>query len=48
VIANLQCVVLDCPDALGLAHFYQSLLGGTVNHLADLGETAEPGPDEHC
>lgn len=31
MIANLQCVVLDCPDALGLARFYQSLLGGTVN-----------------
>jgi hypothetical protein len=31
VIANLQCVVLDCSDALELAQFYQSLLDGTIN-----------------
>jgi Glyoxalase-like domain len=31
VIAKLQCVVLDCPDVLELAGFYQSLLGGAVN-----------------
>jgi len=31
VIASLQCVVLDCPDALELAQFYQSLLGGVIN-----------------
>ncbi|MGW0433307.1 VOC family protein [Micromonospora sp. NPDC003197] len=31
MIAALQCVVLDCPDVAKLAHFYQSLLGGTVN-----------------
>lgn len=31
MIGNVQCVVLDCSDALALAHFYQSLLGGTVN-----------------
>jgi hypothetical protein len=31
VIANLQCVVLDCSDALELAQFYQSLLGGVIN-----------------
>ncbi|MDG9720025.1 VOC family protein [Streptomyces sp. DH24] len=31
MIADLQCVVLDCPDPLVLAEFYQSLLGGTVN-----------------
>ncbi|MER6174927.1 VOC family protein [Streptosporangium sp. NPDC001681] len=31
MIGNLQCVVLDCPDALALARFYQSLLGGTLN-----------------
>lgn len=31
MIGTLQCVVLDCPDARGLAGFYQSLLGGTVN-----------------
>lgn len=31
MIANLQCVVLDCSDTLELARFYQSLLGGTVN-----------------
>jgi predicted enzyme related to lactoylglutathione lyase len=35
VIGHLQCVVLDCPDVLRLAAFYQSLLGGTVN---------QPGP----
>lgn len=31
MIGKLQCVVLDCPDAPGLARFYQALLGGTVN-----------------
>lgn len=31
MIGTLQCVVLDCSDALALARFYQALLGGTVN-----------------
>jgi Glyoxalase-like domain len=31
MIGTLQCVVLDCPDVLGLARFYQALLGGVVN-----------------
>lgn len=31
MIGTLQCVVLDCPDALKLAQFYQTLLGGAVN-----------------
>ena len=31
VIGHLQCVVLACPDAPGLARFYRALLGGTVN-----------------
>lgn len=31
MIGHLQCVVLDCPDAPGLARFYHALLGGTVN-----------------
>src|ERR1700677_970682 len=31
MIGKLQCVVLDCPDALGLAQFYHALLGGAVN-----------------
>ncbi|GAB2924835.1 VOC family protein [Streptomyces mayteni] len=31
MIGKVQCVVLDCPDVLELARFYQSLLGGTVN-----------------
>ncbi|MFF6879847.1 VOC family protein [Streptomyces sp. NPDC012474] len=31
MIADLQCVVLDCPEPLELASFYRSLLGGTVN-----------------
>jgi catechol 2,3-dioxygenase-like lactoylglutathione lyase family enzyme len=31
MIARLQCVVLDCPDPIQLAKFYQSLLGGAVN-----------------
>lgn len=31
MIADLQCVVLDCPDPAGLAEFYQAVLGGTVN-----------------
>jgi len=31
MIANLQCVVLDCADVSELAGFYQALLGGVVN-----------------
>lgn len=31
MIADLQCVVLDCPDPMELAEFYQAVLGGTVN-----------------
>ncbi|MET9322396.1 VOC family protein [Streptomyces sp. NPDC003038] len=31
MIAELQCVVLDCPDPLRLAEFYRSVLGGAVN-----------------
>ena len=31
MIANLQCVVLDCADAFELAAFYRALLGGVVN-----------------
>ncbi|MFC7545099.1 VOC family protein [Plantactinospora sp. GCM10030261] len=31
MIADLQCVVLDCADPTALADFYQALLGGTVN-----------------
>ncbi|MFE8991426.1 VOC family protein [Streptomyces collinus] len=31
MIADLQCVVLDCPEPAELAAFYQALLGGTVN-----------------
>ncbi|MFD0885137.1 VOC family protein [Streptosporangium algeriense] len=31
MIGRLQCVVLDCPDVLELARFYQALLGGVVN-----------------
>ncbi|MCZ4119769.1 VOC family protein [Streptomyces sp. H39-S7] len=31
MIAKLQCVVLDCPDARALARFYGTLLGGAVN-----------------
>ncbi|MFE0577142.1 MULTISPECIES: VOC family protein [unclassified Streptomyces] len=31
MIAQLQCVVLDCPEPRVLADFYQSLLGGNVN-----------------
>lgn len=31
MIAELQCVVLDCPDPERLADFYRSLLGGAVN-----------------
>lgn len=31
MIAELQCVVLDCPDPARLAGFYHSLLGGRVN-----------------
>ncbi|MEU0072696.1 VOC family protein [Streptomyces sp. NPDC006332] len=31
MIADLQCVVLDCPEPARLAEFYRTLLGGTVN-----------------
>ncbi|GHE36778.1 VOC family protein [Streptomyces vinaceus] len=31
MIAELQCVVLDCPEPLRLAEFYRDVLGGTVN-----------------
>lgn len=31
MIADLQCVVLDCPHPAELANFYQALLGGTVD-----------------
>jgi hypothetical protein len=30
-LATLECVVLDCPDPAGLAAFYHSLLGGSIN-----------------
>lgn len=31
MIAELQCVVLDCPEPSKLARFYRSLLGGALN-----------------
>lgn len=31
MIAELQCVVPDCPEPLQLARFYAAVLGGTVN-----------------
>jgi catechol 2,3-dioxygenase-like lactoylglutathione lyase family enzyme len=31
MIGGLQCVVLDCPEPRGLAHFYRELLGGDVD-----------------
>jgi len=31
MIADLQCVVLDCSHPTKLATFYQALLGGAVN-----------------
>jgi catechol 2,3-dioxygenase-like lactoylglutathione lyase family enzyme len=31
MIAEFQCVVLDCPKPRALAEFYQGLLGGKVN-----------------
>ncbi|MFF2846165.1 VOC family protein [Streptomyces sp. NPDC058001] len=31
MIADLQCVVLDCPDPGTLASFYRSLLGGYID-----------------
>lgn len=30
MIATLQCVVVDCPDPVALAGFYQRILGGTA------------------
>ena len=29
--ATLQCIVLDCPEPVVLANFYQELLGGEVD-----------------
>lgn len=31
MIAELECVVLDCAEPRSLAEFYQALLGGEVN-----------------
>ncbi|MGC5011995.1 VOC family protein [Streptosporangium sp. DT93] len=31
MIADLQCVVLDCSGPMELAEFYRSILGGTLN-----------------
>jgi catechol 2,3-dioxygenase-like lactoylglutathione lyase family enzyme len=31
MLAELECVVLDCPDPRRLAEFYQLILGGVVN-----------------
>jgi catechol 2,3-dioxygenase-like lactoylglutathione lyase family enzyme len=31
VPATLQCIVLDCPDPVLLAHFYRAITGGEVN-----------------
>jgi catechol 2,3-dioxygenase-like lactoylglutathione lyase family enzyme len=31
VPATLQCIVLDCPEPVVLANFYQALLGGEVD-----------------
>lgn len=31
MIADVECVVLDCPDPAVLAGFYGALLGGDVN-----------------
>jgi hypothetical protein len=31
MIAEFECVVLDCPDPRGLAEFYRGVVGGTVN-----------------
>lgn len=31
MLADLECVVLDCPDPRRLAEFYQLILGGIVN-----------------
>ncbi|MET9619534.1 MULTISPECIES: VOC family protein [unclassified Streptomyces] len=31
MIADLQCVVLDCPEPRKLAEFYRALLGGAVD-----------------
>lgn len=31
MLADLECVVLDCPDPARLAAFYEVLLGGTVD-----------------
>ncbi|MET9727394.1 VOC family protein [Streptomyces zaomyceticus] len=30
MIGRLRCLVLDCPDAWDLAHFYRKLIGGEV------------------
>ncbi|MDI3404734.1 VOC family protein [Streptomyces cavernicola] len=41
MIADLQCVVLDCPEPARLAAFYQALLGGTVDQEDGRWETGD-------
>jgi hypothetical protein len=41
MIGKLQCVVLDCPDAPGLARFCQALDNLTGGAIAGVGATEE-------
>ncbi|GAA0938722.1 VOC family protein [Nonomuraea longicatena] len=41
MIAELECVVLDCPDPHALAAFYRDVLGGTVDRPDPRWETAD-------
>jgi hypothetical protein len=41
VIGRVQCIVIDCPDAVELAQFYRALLGGEVNRPDPRWSTSE-------
>jgi catechol 2,3-dioxygenase-like lactoylglutathione lyase family enzyme len=41
VIGLVQCIVLDCSDAVELAKFYRALLGGEINRPDPRWSTSE-------
>ncbi|WP_406389793.1 VOC family protein [Streptomyces sp. NBC_00887] len=48
MIAELQCVVLDCPDPVVLADFYATVLGGSVNQPDPRWENGEDWATVHA
>lgn len=43
-IARMRTVVIDCPDPVGLAEFYQKLVGGEVTIAATDWVVLQPEP----